>query len=271
MPQFETIGYRVEAPLARIALNRPEKLNAIDARMLQELNHALDLAAADDKVRAILLYGEGRAFSAGFDLNAGADAPSADREFWREELRRDFELIMRFWDSPKPTVAAVHKYCLGGAMELAVACDLTIAGADCRFGVPEVKFGSGSVALLLPWLAGPKAAKELLLTGDDRVSAERALAIGIVNRVVPERDLLDEAEAAARAIAGNDLQAVRLTKQAINRSLDIMGLRQALQEALEIDLEIETNKGDEAREFDDILRRDGVKAALRWRAGRIGG
>src|SRR5207249_4017480 len=83
-----------------------------------------------------------------------------------------------FWHCPKPTIAAVHGYCIGGAFELSLACDVTVAAQSTKFGSPEVKFGSGAVALLLPWVAGPKAAKELLLTGDDQLSAERALAIG---------------------------------------------------------------------------------------------
>jgi enoyl-CoA hydratase len=162
----------------------------------------------------------------------------------------------------------VHGYCLGSSLELAVACDLTIAAEDCRFGEPEVKFGSGIIALLLPWLAGPKAAKYLLLTGDDRVSAAEALAMGLVNRVVPAASLLDEAIALAKRIAANDAQAVRLTKRAINRSLDIGGMRQALLAALEIDVEIETHETAESREFNEIVQREGAKAAMAWRTGK---
>ena len=117
-------------------------------------------------MRAIVLTGAGRAFSAGFDLDmevAAADG-KPDAEAVRSALQNDFQIIMRFWDSPKPTLAAVHGYCLGSAMELALACDITIASEDCRFGAPEVKFGSGIVAMLLPWLAGPKHAKYLLLS-----------------------------------------------------------------------------------------------------------
>jgi enoyl-CoA hydratase len=175
---------------------------------------------------------------------------------------------MRFWDSPKPTVAAVHGYCLGSAMELALACDLTVAAEDCRFGEPEVKFGSGIVALILPWLAGPKAAKYLLLTGDDRVSAAEVQSMGLVNRVVPAASLLDEAVALGKRIAANDAQAVRLTKKAINRSLDLGGMRHALLAALETDVYIETHETPESREFNEILKRDGAKAAIAWRAGR---
>jgi enoyl-CoA hydratase len=164
----------------------------------------------------------------------------------------------------------VHGYCLGSALELALACDLTIAAEDCRFGEPEVKFGSGIVALLLPWLAGPKAAKYLLLTGEDRATAAEMLAIGLVNRVVPAASLLDEALTLAGRIAANDTQAVRLTKIAINRSLDIGGMRQALLAALETDIVIESNETPESREFNEILKRDGAKAAIAWRSARAG-
>ena len=236
--------------------------------MIEALDRALDAAEADEAVRAIVLAGAGRAFSAGFDLDMGVGDGKPDPADVRRALENDFRIILRFWDCPKPTIAAVHGYCLGSAMELALACDLTIAAEDCRFGEPEVKFGSGIVALLLPWLAGPKAAKYLLLTGEDRVSAAEVQAMGLVNRVVPAASLLDEALAIAQRIAANDAHAVRLTKQAINRSLDIGGMRQAMLNALEIDITIETSETAESREFNERLKRDGAKAAIAWRAGR---
>ena len=185
--------------VALLTLNRPDKLNAINVPVIEALDAALDAAEADDAVRAIVVAGAGRAFSAGFDLDMGVGEGKPDPADVRRALENDFRIILRFWDSPKPTIAAVHGYCLGSAMELAVACDLTIAAEDCRFGEPEVKFGSGIVALLLPWLAGPKAAKYLLLTGEDRASAAEMQAIGLVNRVVPAAALLDEAIALAAA------------------------------------------------------------------------
>lgn len=254
--------------VALLTLNRPDKLNAINDPVIEALDAALDAAEADDAVRAIVVAGAGRAFSAGFDLDMGMGEGKPDPADVRRALENDFRLIMRFWDSPKPTIAAVHGYCLGSALELAVACDVTVAAEDCRFGEPEVKFGSGIVALLLPWLAGPKAAKYLLLTGEDRATAAEMQAIGLVNRVVPSAALLDEAIALAARIAANDAQAVRLTKQAINRSLDIGGMRQALLAALETDVVIETNETAESREFNEILKRDGARAAIAWRAGR---
>ena len=91
---------------------------------------------------------------------------------------------MRFWDCPKPTVAAIHGPCMAGAFEMALACDISVCSRDATFGEPELKFGAGIVTLLLPWMVGPKAAKDIILTGDDTLNADRALALGIVSRVV---------------------------------------------------------------------------------------
>jgi len=251
-----------------LTLNRPDKLNAVNGPMVEALDTALDAAEADESVRTIVVNGAGRAFSAGFDLDLGAGEDEPDPAAVRRALENDFRVIMRFWDSPKVTIAAVHGYCLGSAMELALACDLTLASDDCRFGMPEVKFGSGIVTMLLPWLAGPKQARYLLLSADDRVSAAEAQAMGLVNRVVPAAQLLDAALELGRRIAANDTLAVKLTKQAINRSLDAAGLRAALAQALETDVAIETSGNAESREFNAILRRDGAKAAIAWRSAR---
>jgi len=267
---FKTICYEVDGPLALITLNRPEKLNAINAEMVAELNQALDQAETNDDIRLIVLNGNGRAFSAGFDLGPGEDPEeTSGLDALRQELQEDFDIIMRFWDSPKVTVAAVHGYCLGSAMEMAVACDITLSSEECRFGAPEVRFGSGIVALVVPWFAGPKRAKEMLLAGDDNITARQAEQYGLVNKVVSVDQLLDEARSVALRIAGNDQLAVRQTKQAINRSYDIAGMRQALLQALEIDVLIESTETEESREFNRVLHKDGTKAALQWRAAEI--
>ena len=267
---FDTIIYEAEGPLATVTLNRPDKLNAINAAMVAELDAALDQAEADGEIQAIILAGAGRAFSAGFDLDTDPDEAEADSSALRRELTDDFNIIMRFWDCPKPTIAAVHQYCLGSAMEMAVACDITIAAENCRFGAPEVKFGSGIVALVLPWFIGPKRAKDLLLTGDDKVTAQQALQYGLVNRVVAADRLLEEARSVALGIAKNDSLAVRITKRAINKTYDIAGMRDALLHALELDIEIESTETDESREFNEILRAKGTKAAIAWRDSRQG-
>jgi enoyl-CoA hydratase len=271
--KFETIIYEKEGPLAWITLNRPEKLNAITQAMAAEILLATDKAQCDDEVRIIILKGAGRAFSAGFDLEIDEKPDLTEEEelqALKSELHSDFDLIMRFWHSPKPTVAAVHTYCLGGAMELAIACDITIAATGCRFGEPEVKFGSGAVAMILPYICGPKRAKEILLTGNDRISSEQAEAWGLINRVVKPENLEQRAREIALEIARNDQHAVRITKQAINKTYEFGKMRNALKHALELDIAIESTETEESRQFNEILRREGVKAAIDWRDRQLG-
>ena len=264
---FKTIKYETEGAIAFLSLNRPDKLNAINGTMVRELNLALDKAESDDCVRVIVLRGEGKAFSAGFDLDG--EGSSNDPDSIRKELTDDFDIIMRFWHSPKVTIAAVHKYCLGSAMEMAVACDITIAADGCRFGAPEVRFGSGIVAMVLPWFCGPKRAKELLLTGNDRITSQQAESYGLVNRVVGVDELMAEARSTAREIARNDTLAVTMTKQAINKSYEAAGMKLALSQALELDIIVEGTETDESRRFNQILRDEGAKAAIRWRESHL--
>jgi enoyl-CoA hydratase len=137
------------------------------------------------------------------------------------------------------------------------------------FGEPELKFGAGIVVMLLPWLTGPKQAKELILSGADDIPAERALALGLINRIVPVGEELPAALALARHLAVMDPALVQQTKRAINRAYEIMGMGQALDEALAIDLAIEGPGSPDKRQFMDIARRDGLKAALAWREARF--
>jgi enoyl-CoA hydratase len=268
---YETIRLETDGAVARLTLDRPAVLNAINRAMIREIHAALDRVEADEGVRVLVVQGAGRAFSAGFDLKESAAEPIRGVAVWREVLKRDLDMTMRFWRLAKPTIAAVHGYCLAGACELAVACDITIAAADAVFGEPELRFGSGIVTLILPWVVGPKRAKEVLLTGNDRLSAAEAHAMGLVNRVVPREDLEAEALRTARTIAVMDSGAVRLTKEAINRAADIMGLAQALEAGVDLAVQVEMLDTPERREFDAIRRRDGLKAALAWRDARFAG
>ena len=269
-PDYQTIDFQIDRAVAVITLNRPQRLNAINQRMVDELLDAQSRVASDDGIHALVVTGAGRSFCAGFDLqesDASASRPGVGET--RDILQRDFDMTMGFWDCPKPTISAVHGHCLAGGCELALACDITIAAADARFGEPELRFGAGIVCLILPWLTGPKQAKELLFTGNDRISAERALAIGLVNRVVAEGDALHAALEMAHGIAVMDQHAMALTKTAINRSYDIMGMRDALRAALEVDVIITTLDTPDRLQFREISKRDGLKAALAWRESRF--
>ena len=267
---YETVLYEVERGVATLTLNRPKSLNALNGKMVEELMDVQRRFAKDDDVRVMVVTGAGRAFSAGFDLKE-SDAGEKRKSLLenRDLLQVDFDMIMGFWHVPKPTIAAVHGYCLAGACELALACDITIAGEDALFGEPELRFGAGIVCMLMPWMTGPKQAKELLFTGNDRVPAKRALEIGLINKVVPQGTHLEEAKKMAREIAVMDKEAVTLTKEAIHRAYDAMGMRQALQHAVDIDVQITSLDTPDRMKFREVSKKDGLKAALAWRESRF--
>ena len=265
---IQSILYETRGPVALITLNRPERLNALDQPMLEALQAACDRAEADDAVGAVVLTGAGKAFSSGFDLQAQAAATPQGVAQWRPVLRRDFDAAMRFWHLSKPTVAAVHGPALAGACEMAMACDVTVASEDAVFGEPELKFGAGIVVMLLPWVVGPKRAKEIILLGLDRVTAAEAREMGLVNRVVANGRDVEEAMTMARRMAGMDRELVRETKRAINRTYELMGMGEALEAALDIDTLIEGQGMPTKRRFLEIARSDGLRAALAWREAR---
>ena len=264
-----SVLYERRGPVGLITLNRPDRLNAMDQAMLIELGLALDKAEADDETGAVVVTGAGKGFSSGFDLKAQAADPPQGVEEWRPVLRRDFDTVMRFWNLAKPTIAAVHGPALAGGCELAMACDITIAAEGATFGEPELKFGAGIVVMLLPWIVGPKIAKEIILTGEDALPAKRAHEIGMINRVVAEGTHLDEAIAVAGRIAAMDRTLVSETKRAINRGYESMGMGEALETALDIDLLIEGQGMETKRLFLEIARRDGLRAAIDWRDRRL--
>jgi len=265
----EPVIVRVEERVGHLAFNRPRQLNAFNKALMNAATDGLKRLVADPAVLSIVVSGEGRAFSAGFDLKEGEGETRESLADWQRVLEYDFDFIVQFWDCPKPTVAAVQGYCLAGAFEVMLACDLTVAAAGAFFGEPEVRFGSGIVCMLLPWMTTPKVAKELLLTGADRVTAQRMYEIGIVNRVVPDGQQLEAAMALARELATAAPHSVALTKKAINRSYEAMGLRHALKQALDAELLIEYGAGPERKEFNRIRQEQGLKAAIAWRDARF--
>jgi enoyl-CoA hydratase len=246
----------------RIVLNRPDKLNAISHELREALVAAVAEAAADAAVRVIVIAGEGRAFCAGYDL--AEEAPSTALG-WRGVLAEDVEATLAIWRCPKPVIAQVHGYCLAGGLELAMACDLIVAADDAQLGEPEIRFGSAPVTLLLPFLLGQKKTRELLFTGD-LVSAEEALRIGMVNRVVPRDELAAAVDELADRLARVDPDVMAPTKQMLNRSMEAAGFLEAV--AAGLDLQAFINMSESSREFDAIVRRDGLKAALAWRDRR---
>jgi len=217
---FSAVLYEKEGPLAIVALNRPQMLNAYNVQMRDDLYQALRAVRDDPEVRVMILRGEGPAFSTGGDVSefGSAPSPTGAREIrWRRDVWGTLLSL------PQPTIAAVHGYTVGGGMEIALLCDLCIAADDSIFFLPETTLG------MIPGVGGtqtaPRAlglgrALDMVLTGR-RVTAQEAGQIGLANRVVPRQTLLTAAKALAYTLAQHDPQVVALAKRAIRQGGDL--------------------------------------------------
>ena len=229
---------RNEGPVRVITLNRPEKLNALNREMVEALSVHLAEAAADDATRVVVLGGEGRSFCSGYDLTEEADPTRSPAE----SLEHSLDRMLEIFDHPKPVIAQVHGHCLAGGCDLMMMCDLAVASEDAVFGQPEIRFGSAVVAYVMPWLIGARRAKELLFTGEDRLTAEEAMQIGLVNRVVPRERLEEETMALAVSLSVVDPGAMQLTKRAVNQAWERAGFREALTAGVELGGMIESER-----------------------------
>lgn len=224
-----------EGAVGVLTLNRPEVLNAMNEALLDALDEALDEAQADPEVRAVVLAAAGeKAFCVGADLKERAqeDTEGVTEDPLGVRVKRAFGRLEAL---PKAVIAAIHGYCLGGGLELALACDLRVAADDARFGFPEAKVGSMPGAggtQRATRLLGPARAKELMFLGE-RIDAAEALRIGLVNRVVPRASLMEETMQLAGAIAARAPLAIRQIKAAVSRALDVdLAAGLAFEEAL---------------------------------------
>lgn len=213
MSGLRTLDVGSEGPIVRISLNRAERLNALSPEVLGELIEAARGPASQPEVKVVIVGGEGRAFSSGFDLDAAAaDPPSAETI---DLGRRMAEAVSGI---PAVTVARIHGHCVGGGLVLAAACDLRVAAEDARFSIPEVDFGIplawGGIPRLVREL-GPAMTKELVLTCRPFTSRE-AHALGFLNRVVPEESLESEVDGLAVELSRKPAFLIRQTKQLVD-------------------------------------------------------
>ena len=214
---FECITTETSDGAAIIRLNRPQALNALNSRLIDELGQALDAFEADTKVAAIIVTGSEKAFAAGADIKEMASLSYV--EAYRNNHAAALERVAR---CRKPLIAAVAGYCLGGGCELAMMCDIVLAADTAKFGQPEITLGimpGMGGTQRLPRAVGKTKAMDLILTGRmmDAAEAERA---GLVARVVPAGDLMAEALATARKIAGYSLPIVMMAKETVSRAFE---------------------------------------------------
>src|SRR4030043_1856691 len=217
---FETIIYEKKDNVAWITFNRPEKYNAQNETLLNEVTVALEQAKDDDEVLVIVFTGAGdKAFSAGADVNMFLDWTPVSIIKWTKGSKRAYAYIREI---PKPMIAMVNGLALGGGCELAMSCDMIIASENARFGQPEISVGvipGGTGTQILPRLVGEKNAREMIFTGDP-ISAEEALRIGLVKKVVPADKLRETVEELIKKLKSKSPAILKFAKLAVNKSLE---------------------------------------------------
>jgi enoyl-CoA hydratase len=272
---YQAIKVERRGPVLRIRMNRPDKLNAQNPTLIEEMDAAFAAGGADDEVRVVVLSGEGRAFSAGHDL----EYPGYDRRGYTYHTRIDMERqlfldkLFRIRNLPKPTIAQVHGHCVAAGLMLACMCDLMVCDESARFANPVVAMAMAGVQLLVePWEIGARKAKELLFTAE-AIDAAEAHRLGLVNRVVPTGRLEDEVNALADRIAAMPAFAVRTVKKSINDTLDLMGQRHSWEHHFL--LHVAGKRSEEFHEWWSAVEREGggfkpggLKQTFRQRADK---
>ena len=256
---FEFLTLDIADRVATLTINRPDKLNALNDATIAELGHAIDQIRVDDAIGGVILTGAGRAFVAGADIS---ELSNQSPVLGKARARAGQDVFRRFETCPKPVVAAINGFALGGGCELAMACHVRIASDAAKFGQPESKLGilpGYGGTQRLPRLVGKGRAMQLLMTGE-MIDANEAYRIGLVNKVVPGAQLMDEARNILRTILGNGPLAVALCIEAIDR-----GLQMSLEEGLIL----EANHFGLLAATEDM--REGMKAFLEKRAPNFKG
>lgn len=264
--------------VARITLNRPEKMNALSQELLFELNDALHELEADFDVRVIILRGAGRTFSAGYDLTPrsgrGADAVvhsyrAADDKGrrlvmgTRTGMQQIVDIQMYFWNMAKVTIAQIHGYALAGGCELAMLADLVVASEDAQLGHPGCRFGTSRTGVIWPLLIGMRKAKELYYTGSS-VSGSEAEKIGMINYAWPAAELEERSVAFANYIANLPSDHLAMLKANMNRFYENMGIYSSIRSSADFDAMSQFTS--QAYMFAEKMR-EGLKPALEWRDG----
>ena len=272
---YDNILYEVSGPVATITLNRPEVMNAISPALENELHQALDQADTDDQVRAIVLTGAGRAFSAGYDMSsdesgrsvmdpAGMDIGEYIRRWWTNDTR-NIEKLMHIWRLSKPVIAAVNGWAMGGGFWYQAVCDITIASEQAVFAQPEVRHISNTTFLFAA-LCGWKAASRYALTGD-HFDAHEALRIGLVNEVVAHEQLMPAARKLAERIAMVPEASVRMNKAVIMMGLMAAGMHSGMLLNGPLSALAHSSHGPERERLNQAQAQGGMKAFLDARDG----
>ena len=230
---FETIDFSAADGVARIVLNRPERLNAINGRLIADLRDAVIAANEDSAVRVIVLSGAGRAFCAGYDLDAGTRLEDATQRAqggnWDpvrdyQGMSRNVRVFMSLWESPKPVIAQIHGWCVGGGTDMALCADLIYVADDAQIGYPPARVWGEPTTVMWAYRLGLEHAKRLMLTGESLSGAE-AERVGLASRAVPAAELPSVVDEMARRLASIPANQLAMSKLLVNQAYENMGLR----------------------------------------------
>ncbi|RXG91889.1 enoyl-CoA hydratase/isomerase family protein [Bradyrhizobium vignae] len=267
---YSTILYAVDDRVAWITLNRPSKGNALSLKLCAEFRDALASAERNPDARVVVVKGAGdRAFSTGFDMDGDKSevAPSSLDDWSLDDWSRYFDLGVKFihsvFDCSKPVIAMIGGYCLAGALDFVISCDIRYCSDDSRFGAIETRMGIGDTELpMMSHLIGQRC-RELVYTGD-MFDAQDAYRLGLVSRVFPKESLEEEVTRIAKRMSRVALPALVWSKKALNNTLLAAGLDSALRYSCAADLIIGKSES-EFRRFREIQNSEGTKAAFKWR------
>jgi enoyl-CoA hydratase/carnithine racemase len=271
---YQYIRYTVDESVAIVVLNRPEVLNALSHELESEMHAAFDEAENDAAVRVVILTGEGRAFSSGYDITGGGEDNPTDPTgkaaaqyiaFWQKTNRHEIDNLSHIWRLRMPVIAAVNGYAMGGGFWYQLACDITIASDRAVFAQPEVRQVS-STTFLFAALAGWKVASRYALTGD-HFDAQEALRIGIVNEVVPHEQLLPRALTLAKRIALVPEASVRLNKAVTMLGLEAAGVGTGMLLNATLNALAHSSHGPDTERLAELRRTGGLRAFLDGRDG----
>ncbi|WP_192179669.1 enoyl-CoA hydratase/isomerase family protein [Mesorhizobium amorphae] len=225
--EYEHLLYEVDAEhVCWLTLNRPEKINAMNERLIAELRAGLLRADQDENVNVMVIRGAGRGFCSGHDLDEDTADDRSSIYDYRMKYIRQFEQFTTPWTVSKPVIASVHKYAIGKGFELSLFCDVTIVTSDTKMGYSEVRYALSGHCMFMPWLVNMKSAKDILLTGRE-VSAKEAKEMGLVTEVVAPEDLHEATRRKATLMARMPREMQRMHKMYLNRVYEMQGLKSA--------------------------------------------
>lgn len=262
MDENKTVLVEKKGFIGYIILNRPEKLNALTDPMYMELLHAVDYMEEQDDVRVVVVKGAGKCFSAGFDV---ASSDTSDHMAERRNYDRGCHLARKkLWSIPKPTIAQVHSHCLGGAHDIALACDLCVVAENANMGVPEIQFGLGATFLAMPYMIHLRKCKEYLLTGKS-YDGKTAVEIGIANYCVPLEELDSTVVSLAKELASVPVPSMVMQKRAINHAIENMGFAVMAEQWLDTLCMGVLWESEDIALFNKKVEELGTKGAIKWR------